>query len=260
MLNCGAEHPPERRETPLRAALPLLLILLALTAAAPVAAREDAFAPQRAAMVTAIEANAEAVGSIDGRSGISPEVLEVMGKVPRHLFVPDALRGMAYLDRPLPIGSGQTISQPYIVALMTDLLRLPPDAVVLEVGTGSGYQAAVLAELAARVYSIEIVPELATSAAAALSRLGYDTVTVRAGDGYEGWPDAAPFDGIMVTAGAPYIPASLVEQLKPGGRMVIPEGETLAVQQLVLVQKQEDGTVVKERLLPVRFVPFTRAR
>lgn len=211
-------------------------------------------------MVTAIEAHAEEVGMIDGRIGISPAVLAVMGTIPRHPFVPEELRASAYEDRPLPIGSGQTISQPYIVALMTDLLRLPANAVVLEVGTGSGYQAAVLAKLATRVYSIEIIPELAASAEQRLSRLGYDNVQVRAGDGYAGWPDAAPFDGILVTAGAPHIPPPLIEQLKPGGRMVIPEGEAFAVQQLVLVEKRADGTVSTRRLLPVRFVPFTRER
>lgn len=222
------------------------------------AAADDAFAAQRAAMVTAIEAHALEVGSIDGRTGISPQILAVMGAVPRHLFVPESLRDLAYTDAPLPIGAGQTISQPFIVALMTDLLRLSPDVIVLEVGTGSGYQAAVLAMLAAHVYSIEIIPTLAAEASERLVQLGYTNVSVRTGDGYAGWPDAAPFDGILVTAGARHIPPPLLDQLRPGGRMVIPEGETPSAQQLMLVEKQQDGTITSRPLLPVRFVPFTR--
>jgi protein-L-isoaspartate(D-aspartate) O-methyltransferase len=179
--------------------------------------------------------------------------------VPRHEFVPDSLRSSAYDDRPLPIGYGQTISQPFIVALMTDLLAVTPQSVVLEIGTGSGYQAAVLAQLAERVYTIEIIPELARSAAGRLARLGYRNVRTRTGDGYYGWSAAAPFDGIMVTAAASQIPPPLIRQLKPGGRMVIPLGAPFALQQLVLVEKQPDGGTRTRQLIPVEFVPLMRA-
>ena len=208
-------------------------------------------------MVTVIEANAEAVGTVAGRKGLSPRVLAVMGELPRDAFVPEDLRAVAYDDRPLPIGWGQTISQPYIVALMTDLLAVEPDHVVLEVGTGSGYQAAVLARLARRVYSIEIVPALADAAGERLARLGFDTVSVRSGDGWHGWEEAAPFDGIVVTAAAAGIPPPLIRQLKPGGRMVIPVGGPFFVQQLMLVEKANDGSLRSRQLLPVRFVPLT---
>ena len=208
-------------------------------------------------MVTTIEVHAKQAGSALGRDSIAPEILKVMRDVPRHEFVPDRLRGDAYADRPLPIGYGQTISQPFIVALMTDLLRVRPDAVVLEVGTGSGYQAAVLAHLARRVHTIEIVPALAESAAARLQRLAYDKVATRLGDGYYGWEEAAPFDGIMVTAAAGQIPPPLIQQLKPGGRIVIPLGPPFALQHLVLVERNaDDGRVTTRQLLPVAFVPL----
>ena len=211
-------------------------------------------------MLTVIEANAEAVGSVADGGNISQRVLDVLGRVPRHEFVPEDLRGSAYDDRPLPIGFGQTISQPYIVALMTDLLRVEPTDTVLEVGTGSGYQAAVLSALAARVFSVEIVPQLAEAARARLVRLDYDNVAVRAGDGYYGWEDAAPFDGIVVTAAASHIPPPLIRQLRPGGRMVIPVGGPFFVQQLMLVEKHDDGRVTSRQLLPVRFVPLVGGR
>jgi protein-L-isoaspartate(D-aspartate) O-methyltransferase len=188
---------------------------------------------------------------------LAPEVLEAMGHTERHLFVPDAVRGAAYANRPLPIGYGQTISQPFIVALMTDLLRVGPGDTVLEVGTGSGYQAAVLAELGVEVLSMEIVEPLAVSAKALLADLGYDRVTVRHGDGYHGWPDRAPFDGIVVTAAASHVPPPLVDQLRPGGRMVIPVGSRFFTQHLMLVEKRDDGTPTVRQLLPVRFVPLT---
>ena len=174
--------------------------------------------------------------------------------------MPAELRHRAYSDRPLPIGHAQTISQPYIVALMTEALRLSADSRVLEIGTGSGYQAAVLALLARHVYSIEIVPELAHRAAATLARLNVANVTTRAGDGYYGWPAAAPFDGIVVTAAGSHVPPPLVKQLKPGGRMVIPVGTAFAVQYLMLVEKGTDGRVRTRQLLPVRFVPLTGER
>ena len=186
-------------------------------------------------------------------------VLRAMRTVPRHRFVPEDLVRHAYADRPLPIGHGQTISQPFIVASMTELLGVGPEDRVLEIGTGSGYQAAVLAEIVARVFTIEIVEALAVSARARLEELGYENVAVRHGDGYFGWESEAPFDGIIVTAAASHIPPPLVEQLRPGARMVIPVGPPFQVQNLMLVEKQADGSVVQRSLMPVRFVPFTRA-
>lgn len=190
------------------------------------------------------------------RAPISQSVLNAMLEVPRHRFVPEELRHRAYQDRPLPIGNGQTISQPYIVALMTDLLEPRPNDIVLEVGTGSAYQAAVLSRLVRRVHTIEIVRPLADDAAKRLKSLGYDNVTVRTGDGYLGWPEAAPFDGIMVTAGADHVPEPLVAQLKPGGRLVMPIGSTSG-QQLILLKKDLQGHVDQERILAVAFVPMT---
>ncbi|MGH9332868.1 MAG: protein-L-isoaspartate(D-aspartate) O-methyltransferase [Vicinamibacteria bacterium] len=197
---------------------------------------------------------------LEGRDIRDPRVLEAMGLVPRHLFVPAALRVGAYADHPLPIGNGQTISQPYIVALMTQLAEVEPDDVVLEIGTGSGYQAAVLSEIVREVYTIEIVPELAETAKARLAELGYRDVTTRMGDGYLGWKEKAPFDAILVTAAAPEVPPPLVEQLAPGGIMVIPVGPPANVQSLVRIEKEEDGTTVSREVLPVRFVPLVRQR
>jgi protein-L-isoaspartate(D-aspartate) O-methyltransferase len=191
---------------------------------------------------------------IEARDVRDPRTLAAMRKVPRHLFVPEESRRLAYEDHPLPIGHGQTISQPYIVAFMTEALGLGGGETVLEVGTGSGYQAAVLAEIAAKVYSIEIVEPLAREAAERLARLGHRNVEVRAGDGYLGWPEAAPFDGIMVTAAAPQIPEPLKQQLKDGGRLVIPVGDDY--QELIVVTRR--GNRYEERsVLPVRFVPMT---
>ncbi len=187
-----------------------------------------------------------------------PRVLEAMEAVPRHEFVPAEFRERAYDDRPLPIGQGQTISQPYIVAFMTQVADVEPEEKVLEVGTGSGYQAAVLAELGARVFTIEIVEELARTAAVRLDRLGYENVEVRHGDGYRGWPEEAPFGAIVVTAAPEEIPDALVEQLAPGGRMVVPVGPRWAAQQLMLVEKSEDGAATARSILPVRFVPMVR--
>ena len=183
-----------------------------------------------------------------------PRVLEVMRRVPRHRFVPEGIRPRAYDDRPLPIGHEQTISQPYVVAYMTQALQLAPGARVLEIGTGSGYQTAVLAELAATVYSIEIVPPLAARAAATLGELGYDNVEIREGDGYAGWPEAAPFDAIMVTAAPDHVPQPLVDQLAVGGRMIIPVGD---YRQTLTVLTRTDGGVTEEAVLPVLFVPMT---
>jgi protein-L-isoaspartate(D-aspartate) O-methyltransferase len=185
-------------------------------------------------------------------------VLAVMREVPRHLFVPPQLAAQAYSDGPLPIGADQTISQPYIVALMTELLRPQPDDVVLEIGTGSGYQAAVLARLAGKVYTIEIVPALAKSAGQRLARLGYSNVTGKAGDGYLGWPELAPFDGILVTAAPPEIPQALVAQLKRGGRMVVPVGDAGSQKLVVLEKSETSDQVVEHTVIPVRFVPMVR--
>ncbi len=187
------------------------------------------------------------------------QVLEAMGRVPRHEFVPAPHRVEAYGDYPLPIGYDQTISQPYIVAFMTEILAPKREDKVLEIGTGSGYQAAVLAELVREVYSIEIVEPLAERAAADLKRLNYTNVFVRAGDGYQGWPEAAPFDAIIVTCAPDHVPQPLVDQLKDGGRMIIPVGPAWGAQSLHLLEKR-DGQVHRRDVLPVRFVPMTRER
>ncbi|MDZ7372514.1 MAG: protein-L-isoaspartate(D-aspartate) O-methyltransferase [candidate division KSB1 bacterium] len=192
---------------------------------------------------------------IAARGVRDPRVLEAMLTVPRHEFVPSNLRDSAYDDTPLPIGYGQTISQPYIVALMTECLQLKGGEKVLEVGTGSGYQAAILAQIAGEVYSIEIVKPLAEEAAERLARLGYKNVHIRHGDGYFGWPEEAPFDGIIVTAAPEEVPQPLIDQLKPGGRLVIPVGEWS--QDLVVVSKDEQGRVRRKSVIPVRFVPMT---
>jgi protein-L-isoaspartate(D-aspartate) O-methyltransferase len=185
-----------------------------------------------------------------------PLVLEALRSVPRHWFVPESRQSQAYDDRPLPIGEGQTISQPYIVALMTEALRLTPGERVLEIGTGSGYQAAVLAEITPHVRSIEIVPELYASAVATFERRGYDTIRCRLGDGYAGWSDAAPFDAIIVTAAPDHVPPALVEQLAVGGRMCLPVGRG-AEQELVVLTRESDGSLSRRTLAPVRFVPMT---
>lgn len=187
-------------------------------------------------------------------------VLRSMRTVPRHRFVPSASLEAAYADRPLPIPQGQTISQPYIVAAMTALVEPRPGDVVFELGTGSGYQAAVLAEIVDHVYSVEIEPELAASARRRLQELGYANVSVREGDGWAGWPDHAPFDGIVVTAAADSVPPPLLEQLAPGGRMVLPVESGPVGQVLLLVEKREDGSVVRRRVTAVRFVPLRRER
>jgi protein-L-isoaspartate(D-aspartate) O-methyltransferase len=233
------------------------LLAVAFAAAVAGAVRGQDYSGLRSAMVDEIRADAESTSRWIGGRGLDPRVLQVLGKVPRHEFVPEELRRRAYENRPLPIGYGQTISQPYIVALMTDLARLERGDAVLEIGTGSGYQAAVAAELAKRVYTIEIVPELGTSAAARLRRLGYRNVEVRVGDGYHGWKEHAPFDAILVTAAASHIPPPLVRQLKPGGRMVIPVGSRFQTQELTLVEKTPEGEVRSRQALPVIFVPLT---
>ena len=191
-----------------------------------------------------------------GLPAMSPPVRAALGKAERHRLVPAAQQDLAYHNRPLPIGNGQTISQPYIVALSTDLLEPRPTDVMLEVGTGSGYQAAVLAETVKQVYSIELIDTLGRSAAERLAQMGYRNVEVRIGDGYAGWPEKAPFDGIVVTAAAPSIPPALVAQLKPGGRMVIPVGAEGAIQYLKVLTKGADGGFDERAIIPVRFVPL----
>ena len=214
------------------------------------------FAAARSRMVAEVEALYAETQRETGFAAMSPAVRAALGKVERHRLVPREQQAAAYANRPLPIGSGQTISQPYIVALSTDLLTPKPDHVVLEVGTGSGYQAAVLAEVVKQVYTIELLDSLGRTAAQRLAQMGYRNVEVRIGDGYAGWPERAPFDGIVVTAAAPKIPPALIAQLKPGGRMVIPVGGDGFIQYLKLVVKRADGGYDEREVIPVRFVPL----
>ena len=234
----------------------LTAILVMVFLACPLPADESEYSSERAALV----AEVASWGRRDpppGKSSLDRDVLKALNEVGRHEFVPARQRSGAYGNYPLPIGHGQTISQPYIVALMTDLIEPEPDDVVLEVGTGSGYQAAVLAKLTRQVYSIEIIEPLAGRAAELLQRLGYANVETRLGDGYYGWEEHAPFDSIVVTAAASHVPPPLVQQLKPGGKMVIPVGPRFTVQYLLLVEKTDDGEVVTRQITPVRFVPLT---
>lgn len=234
-----------------------LIIALAVVAAMqPLPADTPEYRNERADLV----AEVRSWGLSDpptGKSSLDPKVLQALNEVKRHEFVPERLRSDAYRNHPLPIGHGQTISQPYIVALMTDLVEAEPGDGVLEVGTGSGYQAAVLAKLVRQVYSIEIIEPLARQAEERLRRLGYDNVVTRLGDGYFGWEEHAPFDAIVVTAAASHVPPPLVQQLKPGGRMVIPVGGRFTVQYLLLVEKDDNGEVITRQITPVRFVPLT---
>jgi protein-L-isoaspartate(D-aspartate) O-methyltransferase len=217
-------------------------------------------APGQKADPTTVEREAMVRTQIEDRGVHDAGVLRVLRQVPRHLFVPESVRVWAYEDHPLAIGHGQTISQPYIVGLMTELLAAGPTHRVLEIGTGSGYQAAVLSRLAGHVYTIEIVPELAHSAAATLAKLGYENVTVRTGDGYKGWPEEAPFDRIILTAAPPKIPKVLLDQLRPGGKLVAPEGANVFAQQLVVVEKALDGKLTKRSVIPVMFVPMVTGK
>lgn len=233
-----------------RRAATIIILLLALPALA-----QD-FAARRADLVDEVRQYAELAGD----ESIGDDVLQSLNTVERHRFVPPDEIPYAYRNRPLSIGYGQTISQPYIVALMTDLLDPQPDDVVLEVGTGSGYQAAILSSLVSRVYTIEIVEGLADQAGERLQRLGFENVVTRLGDGYFGWGEHAPFDGIIVTAAATHVPPPLIEQLKPGARMVIPVGGRFTTQWLLLIEKNDDGGVVTRQIAPVRFVPLTGKR
>ena len=213
----------------------------------------------RSRMVEEVEATYAETRAYTGLAAMSPRVRAALGKVERHRLVPDAQRALAYRNHPLPIGLGQTISQPYIVALSTDLIAPEPGQSVLEVGTGSGYQAAVLAEIVSRVFTIEIISSLGKEAEEKLKQLGYRNIEVRIGDGYKGWPEKAPFDAIVVTAAAPFVPDALVAQLKVGGRMVIPVGAAGGEQQLLLLVKSAPDRIERRTILPVRFVPLVPA-
>jgi protein-L-isoaspartate(D-aspartate) O-methyltransferase len=227
--------------------------------APPPAGREPSGKPWSPPVFTARQAERNAMVRVIKTYGLEDEaVLAAMAAVPRHEFVPAAFSLRAYADTPLPIGQGQTISQPYIVAEMTRQLRLKAGAKVLEIGTGSGYQAAVLTHFTAEVYSIEIIKPLAEEAQKRLKRLGYDVVKVRCGDGFYGWPEAAPFDAIIGTCVAGEVPPPLIEQLKKGGRLVIPLGEEVSSQYLMLIEKDAEGKVHRRPLIPVRFVPLLR--
>lgn len=218
---------------------------------------QDRYAAQRKAMLEDVARTTRETRQETGRAALSEPVMQALARVPRHKLISAGDEGVAYLNRPLAIGQGQTISQPFIVGLMTDLLEVQPGDKVLEIGTGSGYQAAVLAELGASVYTIEILRPLGEQAAARLKALGYDSVKTRIGDGYRGWPEEAPFDSIIVTAAAREVPSALVEQLKTGGRLVIPLGESRGAQTLYAMEKQADGKLTRRPVLAVRFVPFT---
>jgi len=239
-----------------RAAFAAMLysVSTAIVATGPV---EDPYGAARQAMLEEIAADVRLTSEALNTETLDPRVLEAMATVPRHELVPDELRGVAYENRPLPIGHGQTISQPYIVAIMTELLKFGPGQRALEIGTGSGYQAAILGELGGEVYTIEIIEELGEQARRNLERLDYRNIEVRIGDGYYGWEEQAPFDAIVVTAAASHVPPPLIRQLKNGGRMVIPVGSRFMVQQLLLVEKDKTGKVTTRQILPVRFVPLT---
>jgi protein-L-isoaspartate(D-aspartate) O-methyltransferase len=234
------------------------MVAAAAIAASPLNAEADDLDARRARLVDQVAAQVRETRGETGRDALSPCVERALRSVPRHRFVPPDLAKDAYANRPLPIGMGQTISQPFVVALMTELAQPGPDARVLEVGTGSGYQAAVLSPCVAKVYSIEIVKPLGERARDLLAELGYRNVEVRIGDGYKGWPEAAPFDAIVVTAAPDHVPQPLVDQLAPGGRMVVPVGARHGVQELLVITKDAEGKAVTRRTMAVRFVPLTR--
>ena len=211
-------------------------------------------------MLDVIRSEARLTQQLTGRGAFSDEVMAAMASVPRDEFVPENLKAAAFDNGPLPIGHGQTISQPFIVALMSDLLELQPEDKVLEIGTGSGYQTAVLSRLCHTVYSVDVIADLAEEAAAHLKQLRYDNIIIQSGNGYHGWSEYAPYAGIIVTAAAPYIPEALVEQLQPGGRLVIPVGRQFMPQELVLVEKDDVGKISEERILGVSFVPLVNRK
>jgi protein-L-isoaspartate(D-aspartate) O-methyltransferase len=224
----------------------------------PTVTTEQVLTERRHALVHQVEQHVRETASYLGRNTLDPRVIGSLSITPRHEFVPPLLIDWAYEDRPLPIGAEQTISQPYIVAIMTDLLELDDDCNVLDVGTGSGYQAAILAELCKQVWSIEIIPSLGHAAAERLTRLGYTNIEIQIGDGFAGWPEQAPFDGIIVAATGDELPPPLLAQLKPGGRLVMPLRDKTGNETLVVAYKDRDGKVTTQDILPVRFVPLTR--
>ena len=228
----------------------LLISSIALTA-------ENNYARQRESMIHEIETHVRATKQYLKKEELDSRVMDAMNSVPRHLLIPNDMRAYAYLNRPLPIGYGQTISQPYIVAIMTDLINPQPEHKILEIGTGSGYQAAILSQLVQQVYTIEIIEELGERAKGDLHKLGYKNIQVRIGDGYYGWEKHAPFDGIVVTAATSHIPPPLIQQLKPGGRMIIPVGSRFLTQQLLMITKSDKENITTQQILPVRFVPLT---
>jgi protein-L-isoaspartate(D-aspartate) O-methyltransferase len=236
----------------LSTALLFAIVVVGVTDAA------DSYVAARQALLAEIEEDVRDTAQYLNKRALDERVISAMAKVPRHEFVPSDLRDAAYENRPLPIGYGQTISQPYIVAIMSDLVEPTRGCRALEVGTGSGYQAAILGELCEKTYTIEIIEALGTSARKRLARLGYNQVALRVADGYHGWPEHAPFDVIVVTAVASHIPPPLIAQLKPGGRMILPVGTRFTAQHLVLVRKSADGQITTRQILPVAFVPLTR--
>jgi protein-L-isoaspartate(D-aspartate) O-methyltransferase len=237
------------------------LLLLAFIAVASEAIAQDAQCiPERAVMVEIIRAYARSDASLLGPQGISERVLEAVGQTERHRFIPGRSCSVAYMDGPVLIGHGQTISQPFIVALMTHLAAVKFDHTVLEIGTGSGYQAAVLARLVRKVCTVEVIPPLAEAAARVLRELGYDNVSVKVGDGYQGWPECGPFDAMIVTAALGHVPPPLIEQLKVGGRLVMPLGAADTPQQLTVIEKIAPSETRMRSIILVNFVPFTRSQ
>lgn len=236
----------------------IVLTTLLLPVSSGWCTEEADYRRMRSALIQEILSDVNLTSAQIGKTQLDPRVMAAMEYVPRHKFVPQDLSDYAYENRPLPIGHGQTISQPYIVALMSDLLQTDPDDTALEIGTGSGYQAAVLSRLVNHVYTIEIIEPLAETARERLETLGFENITTRIADGYYGWEEHAPYDVIIVTAAAGSIPPPLIQQLKPGGRMVIPVGGAFFTQQLMLVEKDFDGKIKTRQILPVRFVPLTR--
>lgn len=233
-----------------------MLILFCASVSAAYAENTN-YEQQRKTLVETIKSDVEETAKFIGTNALQAKVMQAMATVPRHLFVPKPQRLFAYYNQPLPIGYGQTISQPYIVALMTHLLNLKSSDKVLEIGTGSGYQAAIIAQLSNAVYSVEIVPELAARAKKTFVELKLDSIHSKLGDGYYGWEEYAPYDAIIVTAAASHVPPPLIKQLKPGGKMVIPVGSSFYVQYLVVINKDENGKISARQVLPVRFVPLT---
>lgn len=234
----------------------LLIGVLAITSSANT---QDLYQQHRQKMVAIIKLEVVETVSYTGIKTLNPKIIQALMSVPRHEFVPRDSRPQAYNNNPLPIGKNQTISQPYIVAIMTELLTPQPHHKVLEIGTGSGYQAAILSRLAAKVFTIEVIPELAEQAKLTLKKLHTNNVTVRTGNGYLGWPEQAPFDGIIVTAGGE-LPEALIQQLKPGGRMIIPLGAVNEIQYLTLITKDVQGQISQQQILPVRFVPLVKEK